>query len=54
MKRFDLPAGFVDLVTALQTATASFVSIERVFSTFAVVHSKLRNRIYPDTIANTV
>ena len=54
MKRCGLPDGFVDLARALQSATASSASIERVFSTFSLIHNKLRNRLSPDTAAKLV
>jgi len=41
----DLPDGFVDLMVALQSACASSASLERVFSTFGLVMTKLRNRL---------
>ena len=41
----DLPDGFVDLMITLQSASASSASLERVFSTFGIVMTKLRNRL---------
>jgi len=41
----DLPSGFADLMIALQTACASSASLERIFSTFGLVMTKLRNRL---------
>ena len=35
----------VDLICSLKTAVDSSASIERVFSSFGLVHSKLRNRL---------
>ena len=35
----------MDLICALQTAVGSSASVERVFSCFGMVHSKLRNRL---------
>lgn len=35
----------IDLVTTLHTSYSSTASLERVFSTFGLVHSKLRNRL---------
>ncbi|KAJ8257170.1 hypothetical protein GJAV_G00182630 [Gymnothorax javanicus] len=54
MKRFNLPEGFAAFALALQTATCSSASIERVFSTFSLVHSKLRNRLGPQKAAKLV
>lgn len=45
LKRTSLSPAFIDLMIALHTATASSASIERVFSTFSLIHSKLRNRL---------
>ena len=41
----DLPDGFVDLMVTLQSATASSASLERVFSSFGLIMTKLRNRL---------
>lgn len=49
-----LPEGFIQLVTQLHTAIASSSSIERVFSSFGLVHSKLRNRLGNDKAAKLV
>jgi hypothetical protein len=40
-----LPAGFAELMMQLHSATASSSSIERVFSSFGLIHTKLRNRL---------
>ena len=44
-KNCNLPKGFVDLVTNLHSTSASAACIERVFSTFGLVMTKLRNRL---------
>lgn len=41
----DLPQGFLDLMLQLHSACASSASLERVFSSFGLVQSKLRNRL---------
>jgi hypothetical protein len=41
----DVSSDFLLFVKALMTAVSSSASIERVFSTFGLVHSKLRNRL---------
>jgi len=43
-----LPAGFIDLMVTLQSACCSSASLERVFSSFGLVHTKLRNRLGND------
>ena len=40
-----LPKGFVELMVNLHTASASAACIERVFSTFGLVMTDLRNRL---------
>jgi len=41
----DLPGGFVELMVTLLSATASSAALERVFSSFGLVMTKLRNRL---------
>ena len=41
----DLPQGFLALMNDLHTACASSASLERVFSSFGLVHTKLRNKL---------
>ena len=36
---------FADLARRLMSSPASSVSIERVFSTFSLIHNKIRNRL---------
>ena len=40
-----LPQGFLQLMLQLHSATASSASLERVFSSFGLIQSKLRNRL---------
>lgn len=47
-KSEKLPVGFCDFFWALHCTPASSASIERVFSTYGLVWSKLRNRIGVD------
>ena len=41
----DLPQGFLALMNDLHTACASSASLERIFSSFGLVHTKLRNKL---------
>ena len=41
----DLPDGFIELMITLQSSVASSSSLERVFSTFGLVMTKLRNKL---------
>ena len=45
LQKYPFPEGFVDCMLQLQSACASSASIERVFSTFGHIHSKLRNKL---------
>ena len=45
LRKYPFPEGFVDCMLQLQSACASSASIERVFSTFGHIHSKLRNKL---------
>ena len=40
-----LPIGFLDLMLQLHSASASSASIERIFSSFGLIHNKVRNRL---------
>ena len=40
-----LPTGFKEIVIQLLSAPGSSASVERVFSKFGLIHSKLRNRL---------
>ncbi|KAK6186202.1 hypothetical protein SNE40_008287 [Patella caerulea] len=44
-KKDYIDLGMLELVKTLMTAISSSASIERIFSTFGLVHSKLRNRL---------
>ena len=54
LAKSELPEGFVDLIVSLQSACASSASIERIFSSFGIIHSKLRNRLGVDKAAKLV
>ena len=41
----ELQEGFVDLIVSLLSACATSASVERIFSSFEIIHSKLRNRL---------
>lgn len=41
----DLPEGFTELIITLQSSVASSSSLERIFSTFGLVMTKLRNKL---------
>ena len=40
-----LPDGYVDLVITLHIATSSSAALERIFSSFGLVLTKLRNKL---------
>jgi len=44
LKYAALPEGLVELMIQLQSACASFASIERIFSSFGLIHNKICNR----------
>jgi hypothetical protein len=44
----------LQMIEQLLTAIASSASIERIFSTFGLVHSKLRNRLGTEKAAKLV
>ncbi len=48
LKSHKLPIGFVDFMINLMSCPASSASIERMFSTYGLVWSKLRNRLGPE------
>lgn len=54
LRRSAVPDGFIDLLVSLQTACASSASIERVFSSFSLVLSTLRNRLGVEKAAKLV
>ena len=41
----DIPAPFIELMIQLHSAVASSASIERIFSTYGHVNTKLRNKM---------
>ena len=45
IEKRDFPPGFVPLMIRLHRLPASSASVERVFSSFGLIHSKLRNRL---------
>ena len=49
-----LDENILSLVEQLHTARASTAGIERIFSTFGFVHSKIRNRLQTDKAAKLV
>jgi len=49
-----LPAEFCHLMMGLHSAPSSSASLERVFSTFGLIWSKLRNRLGPEKAAKLV
>lgn len=50
----NLPEGFIELATQLHDSPASSASIERIFSSFGYIHSKIRNRLGVDKTAKLV
>ena len=54
LHKVDLPGGYTDLLVSLHTACASSASIERVFSSFGIIHSKLRNHLGVEKAAKLV
>lgn len=44
-KKGNLPTGFISFVKSLISCPASTASIERIFSTYGLVWSKLRNKL---------
>ena len=53
-KRCALPSGFMQLMKQLHTAVASSSSIERVFSSYGLIQTKLRNRLGNDKASKLV
>ena len=53
-KNCKLPEGFVDLMINLHMTSASAACIERIFSTFGLVMTKLRNRLGMEKAAKLV
>ena len=47
-KKCKLPEGSMDLMLTLHMTSASVACIERIFSTFGLVMTKLRNRLGMD------
>ena len=45
LKNADISADFVALITKLLSSPASSASIERVFSSLGLIHTKVRNRL---------
>ena len=53
-KNCRLPEGFVELMVNLHMTSVSAACIERIFSTFGLVMTKLRNRLGLDKAAKLV
>ena len=53
-KSSALPSSFIGLVNQLLTSPASSASVERIFSNFSYVHSKLKNRLGVERAAKLV
>ena len=49
LRVFKVPDDFVNIAVKLLSAPSSSASIERVFSNFGVIHTKLRNRLGNET-----
>ena len=45
LKMYSVPSSFIDLAALLLASPASSASIERVFSSFGLIHTKVRNRL---------
>ena len=50
----EFPEGFVEFMETLCISTASSAGVERVFSSFGLIHNKLRNRLGVDTASKLV
>lgn len=44
----------VEVIISLLTAVASSAGVERIFSSFGLIHSKLRNRLGPEKAGKLV
>ena len=54
LKYAALPEGLVELMIQLHSACASSASIERIFSSFGLIHNKIRNRLGVEKAAKLV
>ena len=54
MKLYAVPERFISMALHLLTSPASSASIERVFSSFGLVHTKARNRLGNEKAAKLV
>ena len=54
LKYAALPEGPVELMIQLHSACASSASIERIFSSFGLIHNKIRNRLGVEKAAKLV
>ena len=53
-RNIDIIEKELPIITQLLCAAASSASVERIFSTFGLVHSKLRNRLGTEKAAKLV
>ena len=54
VKSAEIPSEFIDIATQLLSAPCSSAAIERIFSNFSYIHSKIRNRLKPDKASKLV
>ena len=54
LKYAALPEGLVELMIQLHSTCVSSASIERIFSSFGLIHNKIRNRLGVEKAAKLV
>ena len=54
VKSAEIPSEFIDIATQLLSAPCSSAAIERIFSNFSYIHSKIRNRLKPEKASKLV